>query len=445
MGSYSSDALGTVHDQYNKGLYEDALRSCRQHLTWYRLCHQAHTIPFLKSETKESKDLLKIDIEALADIAGLLHRCYFHTRQSEFFPSALECLTTAIDDSRWRNKITYLRALWWLLDKDDRAASLTVISAIDIPNCEDPEILALYLEVSPFEMPFKTKVEVIDRIISNAHRESYVLQYTILKGIAYCLINDIQEGCQIMKEAISHYRSLSTDKKTSYGDYQLAHGLQILGQFEGEATIVRDSITQYMALRQEATEKEYTVAYFAEIEKSLGDCWSFLKEYGEAVNHYESSLKYDDADLTRVFLARAQVNLGDLPSARTILRSIESSQFNEHEYYDFSISWTILATRSLVKEDLETAKLNLKQTKSYWPIFISQRDSALIDLLETPPRKAEGGFKNLIKLLNRYVSLNPNLFGIGVDFNKIVEDVHAKEIKDRPTRLLQRIAKNRAR
>lgn len=33
------------------------------------------------------------------------------------------------------------------------------------------------------------------------------------------------------------------------------------------------------------------------------------------------------------------------------------------------------------------------------------------------------------RALNRYVSLNPNVFGIGIDFNKIVEDVHEKETK----------------
>ena len=115
--------------------------------------------------------------------------------------------------------------------------------------------------------------------------------------------------------------------------------------------------------------------------------------------------------------------------ARETLRSIDLSGFNEHAHYDYAISWTILATRTLAEEDLEIAKINLKEAKSFWPIFISQRDSALIDLLETSPRKAKGRFKSLIRALNRYVSLNPNVFGIGIDFNKIVEDVHEKETK----------------
>ena len=130
-----------------------------------------------------------------------------------------------------------------------------------------------------------------------------------------------------------------------------------------------------------------------------------------------------------MFLARAIVNLGDLAQARETLRSIDLSGFNEHAHYDYAISWTILATRSLADEDLKIAKTNLKEAKSFWPIFISQRDSTLIDLLETSPRTTEGRFKSLLKALNRYVCLNPNIFGIGIYFNKIIDDVNEKETK----------------
>ena len=35
---------------YNNGQYKQALARCRHHITWYILCHRAHTIPFLLSE-----------------------------------------------------------------------------------------------------------------------------------------------------------------------------------------------------------------------------------------------------------------------------------------------------------------------------------------------------------------------------------------------------------
>jgi hypothetical protein len=210
----------------------------------------------------------------------------------------------------------------------------------------------------------------------------------------------------------------------------LAHGIELLGEFEENPTVVRDAITQYTMLQDEARKGGFAAAYAAELEKAIGDCWSFLKEYDDAVMHYEASLKQKAADLTRVFLARAQANLGDLIASRRTLLSVDSSQLDVYAHYDFAMAWTNLAMRSLDKEDITTAKLHLKIAQAFWPIYVSERDSALIGLLELSPRKAKVGLRRLIGMLNRYVSLNPNVFGIGLNLNRIVEDVGAEKQKE---------------
>ena len=423
MDAYSSSPQERAFEKYNKGLYEEALTSCRHHLTWYILCHNAHTVPFLSSGSKEASDLLRIDIEALEDLVGLLHLCYSKTGQSEEFPSALDRLASAVDDPRWRDKVVYFRALWWLLDKDDRNSAFSVISKIDIETCKDQEILTLYLDVYPQELTFRSMVDILDRIIANTHKQSYRLQYTVLKGIAYCLINDVEQGCQIIKEATDDYKRLSDEKRTRYGDFRFANALQILGEFIGDSNIVRDAISQYEAILEDVERQGYNQAYAADIEKSLGDCMSFLKEYHYAVKYYKTSIEHEDADLTKIFLSRAYVNLSDPESTRELLKSIDATQFDENSHYDYAISWAILATHSLLSEDLEMAKSQLKQAKSNWPLFKGQRDSTLIQLLETIPKKPRSRIKDLIHSLNRYVSLNPNIFGVGINFNKIVEDI----------------------
>lgn len=429
IGAYSSGAQERAFEKYNKGLYAEALTACRHHLTWYILCHNAHTVPFLSSGTKKSQDLLTIDIEALADLVGLLHRCYFKTGQSEEFPSTLDRLANAIDDPRWRDKVVYLRALWWLLDKNDRNSSFSAVSVVDIESCKDPEILTLYIDVSFQKQSFKITLEILDRIIENTHKESYKLQYTVLKGIAYCLINEVDQGCEIIKEATDNYQKLSDENRTPYGDHQLAHSLHILGEFLGDGNIVRETIAQYEAILHDVKKQGYTEAYAAVIKKSLGDCLSFLKEYHEAVKYYQESLRDENVDLTKVFLSRAYVNLSDSESGRGLLKSIDAAQFDENSHYDYAISWAILATHSLLPEDLETAKSQLKQAESNWPLFIGQRDSILIQLLETVPKKPKSAIKDLVRSLNRYVSLNPNLFGVGINFNKIVEDIDRKHAR----------------
>lgn len=94
-------------------------------------------------------------------------------------------------------------------------------------------------------------VDILDRIIANTHKQSYRLQYTVLKGIAYCLINDVGQGCQIIKEATDDYRGLSDKKRTHYGDFRFANALQIRGEFLGDSNIVRDAISQYEAILED--------------------------------------------------------------------------------------------------------------------------------------------------------------------------------------------------
>lgn len=429
MGAYTAAVEERAFGKYNKGLYDQALVTCRHHLTWYLLCHKAHTAPFLASKTKEAAELLHIDIEALAELLDLLHHCYYRTGQSEQFPSVLMRLVNSIDDPRWRDKIAYQHSLWWLLDKEDRNTALSTVSKVDIAKCKDPEILALYLDVCLDSLPFSEIAGILDRILSNTDKQSYKLQYSVLKGIAYALINDMEHGCKIIRTAIDKYEALKEKDKSPYGDYLLAHALELLGQLTNDSNVVGEAAVRYGQILKDAEMQGYSVTYLAEIMKCIGDCKAFLGQYGEAIRYYKDSLAHEEAEKTKVFLARAYANAGEIDLARHVLKSIDPTKFDDSYHYDYATSWTVLATHSLRAEDIEVAKVQLKQAKAHWPLFIAHRDSALIQLLEITPKTSAGKLGSLIHILNRYVSLNPNFFGIGINFNRIIEDIGRTEEK----------------
>lgn len=95
-------------------------------------------------------------------------------------------------------------------------------------------------------------------------------------------------------------------------------------------------------------------------------------------------------------------------------------------FYDYAVTWAILATITLTLDDIQAAKGYLRQAKAHWPLFLEQRDSMLIQLMELTPKTPVGKLRSLLQILNRYVSLNPNLFGIGININRIVEDIDRK-------------------
>jgi hypothetical protein len=145
---YNTSAKDKAFAAYQSGQYSEALKKCRLHLTWYILCHRAHTIPFLESETPEAKNLFQIDIDALASLVDLLLSCYEQTGKHKQFPKALDGLQNAITDSRWYDKIAYFRALWCLFDNADDSLIYHELNKIaDLTNTNDIDVLTLYLQV----------------------------------------------------------------------------------------------------------------------------------------------------------------------------------------------------------------------------------------------------------------------------------------------------------
>ncbi len=424
LGKYSSRAQNDAFKEFNNGNYKNALEHCRHHITWYLLCHRAHTIPFLSSGMPEAEELLRIDILAMADLVDLLHLCYFRNNISADFPDALSFLEHAISDPRWNVVINYQKALWYLVDKNDRSNAYQEISKIDIKECDYAEALTLYLDVVPDEISFTDKQSIIDRIIQNTTKESYILQYTIVKGISFCLIGEVDKGCNIIESAINHYKEL--DEHSIYGDYMLAHALETLGELRNDKHLIGDAIELY---KREIDANSYSPSGLAMLLKSIGDCYLFISDYPTAISYYESSLTKESNDLTRVFLSRALVNNGKLYECRKMLATLKIEKFNDANKYDYAISWAILALLSLEQRDIQTAKARLKEVKTSDYLFIRQRDNYIIELLELTAKEEQSFIIKALGKLNRYVTLNPNFFGIGLNINNIIEDIETNKSK----------------
>jgi hypothetical protein len=132
---------------FNKREYRKALKAIRSHITWYRLCHMAHTMPFLTSNTDEARDLLKTDIEAMSDMLDLLLSCYEKCSMVNDYLFALKLLSNSIDDDRWDVKIDYLKCICLYVYKDKREAAKEILEAYDWRQVGDVDLLTVFIDV----------------------------------------------------------------------------------------------------------------------------------------------------------------------------------------------------------------------------------------------------------------------------------------------------------
>jgi SEC-C motif len=421
---YGADARAT--DKYNEGRYKEALVACRAHLTWYILCHKAHTAPLVKKQVPDVQQLLDLDIGALAYLVDLLYSCYRKTGLSGGFPTVLAHLQTAIDDPRWRDRLCYFRALWALADGGDEAQARKELAAIRIDTIDDFDTLALYLEVYADQLGIEVRLRLFDTITNTTKDPAHRLHYSVAKGVALSLICELKKGIASVRQATQGYLALDSDERSTYGDFVLARALFVLAELSGEKKVAAEALAQYRDLWGSSQRDDYTQAYFAELAKCMGDCYSFIGQFADGIQRYQESLALETSALTELFLARAHANAGEPDTARTLLEKMETTSLNAAGKYDYAISWAVLAAVSLDQKDLDRARDELKRLQPSAPLFHQQRNEALIRLLETRPAVRAAGIRRMLSAFNRYISLNPNMFGIGVNFNKIIEDLDAK-------------------
>jgi tetratricopeptide (TPR) repeat protein len=426
MSTYRSGHSNKARQKYKEGLYTEALRECRSHLCWYILCHRAHTIPFLQSKTKEAFDLLKVDIEALGAIVDFLHHCYARVGIIEEFPATLDRLRSVVDDPRWSDKIAYHRTLWWLVHKGDQEHARKSISGVDIANCNDADVLGVYLQVTAESMSVAEKLSFIDRIWIATENEGERLHYSVQKGVAHCLICEIANGCDIIEGAIRRYVDADPGKKSLYGEHQLAHAYYVLGAFKHDDQIINKAVEQIGKLLRDAEQRPQTQEGLAGLHLALGECYTFLGDQNDAIRSYRRSAALKSQPLTTIYLAKSYALVGLLEKSEQLLDSVDVATLSAANCYDHAIARTVAAASSRNEEKIKRAKAELRNTTPTDPLFIQERDQWIIRLLETPPESDASSVRKWISRLNRYITLNPNVFGFGLNINKMIEDAENK-------------------
>ncbi len=354
------------------------MKACRLEISWYILCHRAHTIPFLESGSKEAKKLLEVDIDALSSLVGLLLTCYKMAGKLKAFPNALDSLEKAISDQRWLNRISYYRALWVLISSGDKILAFHELNKIkDIHSVFDQDILSMYIDTAPEELPFIKKITIIDQILSTNPDASLVLKYITVKGTYYFLNAKKQTGIELIEVGINNFRKTKKEIDVGQDNFQLAQSLEILGEFKGDNDLLKEAQICY---QREVESKTYDSFGLAMLLKHLGDSFYAEGNYPESAKYYENSLKENEDERTKIFHVNALIKLGNTDKAEELLKGIKSDGFSEFDQYDFSCALAHLALDTKKRENIDKAVTLLIGLKTKVPYFAEIRDNFLFKL-----------------------------------------------------------------
>lgn len=406
---------------FNKGEYKKALKAIRSHITWYRLCHEAHTVTFLLSNSDEARKLLKTDIEAMSDMLGLLLSCYAKCDILDDYPFALGSLSSAIDDDRWDVKIDYFKCIYFYIYKDKRESAKKVLEAYIWKQVSDVDLLTVLLDVYSDNLNPVEKINIAERICEISCSPEVKLQYQNMIGTEYCLLNDLNKGVSILEKNISEYEKTLQEKRRPIGRHHLAISYKNLGELTGQKEYLSRAIAN---LKNEIATGEYSSIGEAQLWLDLGQCYHHLSEFVEAINAYDASLELVYSGLVLVFKSRILINLNKLDEARDMLDSIIFKDLTEPNAFDYSISKCYLAISSKESGDILSGLELIKSIKTNDPMFKDVVQDLLLQLYELKSKSGEAcKAETALQRFNRYVSLKPNFFGFGIDINAIIDDV----------------------
>ncbi|MGX9555020.1 tetratricopeptide repeat protein [Pseudomonas sp. CFBP 5750] len=402
------------------------LRYLRAHVTWYRLCHLAHTVPLTKLRYHDGK-LLRIDIEAMHDFVRGALQLYEKCGILDSYPCLLDELKGAISDVRWEWKILTERALFYLVIKNDYDAARAALAQYEWENIGDSDLLEVYLDAYSDEAGHVDSINIASKIVELTKKDSSRFHYRLAIAFQYFLMNESEKAERLAKDALKAYEDIPVEKRDVYGRRILGTAVKQLGQILNDGDMLRRAIE---LLAAEVDVKRYKSNAIAEIWYEVAECHHMLKEYYMAEKLYCRSISIESTALANIYLAKVQLDLGRLGRAKEILGGIVFELMSAPNRFDYAIVKCDVALVTKDAKDIEDALSLIKGIETKDPYFKDLIQGLLVALYELSIGKGTVQMDSILARLNRYVTLNPNLAGVGVNFNAMIDDY----LKRRPNR-----------
>lgn len=263
---------------------------------------------------------------------------------------------------------------------------------------------------------------LLDKIVAEGRSPSVRLQYRGVRALQLMLIGD-QEGCIAeLRSAISEYKERSTNRTDEYGTLQLARSCELLAGLTNDKELFGEAEG---LLRKLLATEQYTPSGRAMLWRDLGDVLLDQGQAPEATDAYLRSLDYLDTSLGRLKVAKGMAVMGRNDRAREYVGGLDYSALSKPEKFDYN---TVAARTAVAGGDAaerNAIAIRFKELEVTDPYFRDIRN-AVVTELRTPEHhgevRAAGFFTRILRGASRYLLLQPNICGLGVNVNTILED-----------------------
>jgi hypothetical protein len=214
---------------------------------------------------------------------------------------------------------------------------------------------------------------------------------------------------------------------------RMAMSLLLLGRLSGDDSQIEKAREHFQTLLAGEGLTEKGIAYYHD---RIAETWADEGKWGEAKEEFLRSITYYDTDLTRIMIAKCDILLENLGEAWERLETVSFDNLRASEKFDYCYALALLADRG--KNPLHVSR-TFELFNSFdvpEPYFRELRDRTLLSIMSgsvIAPEPVLGIGLKWLNRLNRYFKIQPAFMGLGVDANKIIDDL----IKSKSSRALR--------
>lgn len=424
------------------------IRHLRADVTQYTIWHLTNTAPAVaRNPELRVAYLMNIDIEALSDYVENLMWGYARKGWLKRLPVTLDRLKHNIDDPRWLAKIAYHRgicALW----REDRAQATSEIEILQPITSEtaDVDLLQIHLDLHGSDIGLIEKLAFFNRISSLSHSRADKLQYSGARAFEILMAGDEDGARRAFDAVIAMGREMEVEKP--FNDTTETWFCRVL---EGRAVIDQvdelfDEIDERFA-RLIGEEVKWSDLWRANLWRARGDSLRYAGRFEAARDAYRTSRSLVPSPELRTFEAECELRLKNPDEAYRLIRSVAVDKLDMSERADHAFTSFYIALVRGDRQSLLDSRDLLKGVATPQPYFQDRRQSYIIlvgDALEALDNRQEmpklGPILASLKKASRYLQLQPNWNGIGINGNAIIDDYiehveekQTREAKDVPT------------
>ena len=412
-------ARAALHEQR----WADALVLTRAYFTQYVIWHRAHTVPFLASGSRHAREILEVDVSALADLLDWMMECHRQLADLERFEVTLELLAPLIDHPRWRQRIVYQRALTALARSSSDEEARRVLAELEpMAAVTDSEILELYVDLHWEDLGVGQSLALLDRIIQANRSPAVRLQYRSVRGVQLFLVGDRQGASAELEAAIAEYKASNVGPDDYYGAHHLARSCATLAGLSERPELLEEAED---LLRDLLRRNGFTASGLALLLIELGDVLLDQGRSEDAREAYLRSLDHSETAVGRLKVAKALTILGAHDRAREYLARVQYVDLTKAEAFDFNVAAARLALANGDRRQSETIAEQFEKLDVRDPYFREIRLGVSAELRNPKllmDGEVTGFFARIWKGARRYLLLQPNVFGLGINLNALMDD-----------------------